>query len=316
MNTIEKISKTQIRKIGQSIRENLISENELNIFNAYRNIYIEVMEYFVNSIKDKLPKPLFIARRLKRLESIKIKLQRFPQMELDRIQDIGGTRAVFKNLNEVKEYIKNIKQINDIPFKLIKENNYISNPKDDGYRSYHLIFECLLENLKGYKVELQIRDLKQHYWATAIEILALINQNNNIKIGKAEEFYKKFFFLSSKLLHNEINSIEIDELKRLNKEYKILDILKGFSLAFNHIDTAIENLIYIIYIDYIEKTVNINPFHKNNIKVASILYKELEKQNNINAVLIDTSDIKNLELAYPNYFGDAREFIKIIEIFI
>ena len=30
MNTIEKISKTQIRKIGQSIRENLISENELN----------------------------------------------------------------------------------------------------------------------------------------------------------------------------------------------------------------------------------------------------------------------------------------------
>ena len=143
MNTIEKISKTQIRKIGQSIRKNLINENELNIFNAYRNIYIEVMEYFVNSIKDKLPKPLFIARRLKRLESIKIKLQRFPQMELDRIQDIGGTRAVFKNLNEVKEYIKNIKQINDIPFKLIKENNYISNPKDDGYRSYHLIFECL-----------------------------------------------------------------------------------------------------------------------------------------------------------------------------
>ena len=33
MNTIEKINKTQIRKIGQSIRENLISENELNFFN-------------------------------------------------------------------------------------------------------------------------------------------------------------------------------------------------------------------------------------------------------------------------------------------
>ena len=29
----------QIRKIGQSIRKNLINENELNFFNAYRNIY-------------------------------------------------------------------------------------------------------------------------------------------------------------------------------------------------------------------------------------------------------------------------------------
>lgn len=313
---MEKISKTKIRKIGKSIKNNLINEEELNIFNIYRNIYIEVMEQFVNSIKNKLPKPLFIARRLKRLESIKIKLQRFPQMELDRIQDIGGTRAVFKNLNEVKEYIKNIKQINDIPFKIIKENDYISNPKNDGYRSYHLIFECLLENLKGYKVELQIRDLRQHYWATAVEILALINQNNNIKIGKAEEFYKRFFFLISKLLHNEINDTEINGLKILNDKHKILEILKGFSLAFNNIDTAIENLIYIIYIDYSNKTVNINPFHKNNIKVASILYKELEKQKDINAVLIDTTDIKNLELAYPNYFGDAKEFIKIVKNFL
>lgn len=313
---MEKISKTKIRKIGKSIKNNLINEEELNIFNIYRNIYIEVMEQFVNSIKNKLPKPLFIARRLKRLESIKIKLQRFPQMELDRIQDIGGTRAVFKNLNEVKEYIKNIKQINDIPFKIIKENDYISNPKNDGYRSYHLIFECLLENLKGYKIELQIRDLRQHYWATAVEILGLINQNNNIKIGKAEEFYKRFFFLTSKLLHNEINDTEINELKILNDKHKILEILKGFSLAFNNIDTAIENLIYIIYIDYSNKTVNINPFHKNNIKVASILYKELEKQKDINAVLIDTTDIKNLELAYPNYFGDAKEFIKIVKNFL
>lgn len=158
MNTIEKISKTQIRKIGQSIRENLISEKELNIFNAYRNIYIEVMELFVNSIKDKLPKPLFIARRLKRLKSIKIKLQRSPQMQLDRIQDIGGTRTVFTNIEDITQYIENIKKIDNSPFRIVKENNYILNPKDDGYRSYHLIFECLLENLKGYKLELQIRE--------------------------------------------------------------------------------------------------------------------------------------------------------------
>lgn len=307
------ISKTLIRKIGHNIKNNIVSEEELNIFNAYRNTYIEVMEELLTSIKDKLPKPLFIARRLKRLESIKIKLQRFPQMELDRMQDIGGTRAVFNNLDEVKEYIKNIRVIENSTFKIIKENDYISNPKDDGYRSYHIVFECLSNKLKGYRVELQIRDLKEHYWATAVEILSVISKSNNLKVGKGEEYYKRFFYLSSKILHNEYDKNEVDELKELDKKYKILDILKGFSLGFNSIDLKIQDLIYIIYMNYNTKEVYVNSFNKKNVEIASLLYKELEKKDNINAVLVDARDIKTLNEAYPNYFGDSKKFINYIE---
>lgn len=307
------ISKTLIRKIGHNIKNNIVSEEELNTFNEYRNTYIEVMEELLTSIKDKLPKPLFIARRLKRLESIKIKLQRFPQMELDRMQDIGGTRAVFNNLDEVKEYIKNIRVIENSTFKIIKENDYISNPKDDGYRSYHIVFECLSDKLKGYKVELQIRDLKQHYWATAVEILSVISKSNNLKVGKGEEYYKRFFYLSSKILHNEYDKNEVDELKELDKKYKILDILKGFSLGFSSIDLKIQDLIYIIYMNYNTKEVYVNSFNKKNVEIASLLYKELEKKDNINAVLVDARDIKTLNEAYPNYFGDSKKFINYIE---
>lgn len=307
------ISKTLIRKIGHNIKNNIVSEEELNTFNEYRNTYIEVMEELLTSIKDKLPKPLFIARRLKRLESIKIKLQRFPQMELDRMQDIGGTRAVFNNLDEVKEYIKNIRVIENSTFKIIKENDYISNPKDDGYRSYHIVFECLLDKLKGYKVELQIRDLKEHYWATAVEILSVISRSNNLKVGKGEEYYKRFFYLSSKILHNEYDKNEVDELKELDKKYKILDILKGFSLGFSSIDLKIQDLIYIIYMNYNTKEVYVNSFNKENVEIASLLYKELEKKDNINAVLVDARDIKTLNEAYPNYFGDSKKFINYIE---
>ena len=307
------ISKTLIIKIGHNIKNNIVSEEELNIFNAYRNTYIEVMEELLTSIKDKLPKPLFIARRLKRLESIKIKLQRFPQMELDRMQDIGGTRAVFNDLEEVKEYIKNIRVIENSTFKIIKENDYISNPKDDGYRSYHIVFECLSNKLKGYRVELQIRDLKEHYWATAVEILSVISKSNNLKVGKGEEYYKRFFYLSSKILHNEYDKNEVDELKELDKKYKILDILKGFSLGFNSIDLKIQDLIYIIYMNYNTKEVYVNSFNKKNVEIASLLYKELEKKDNINAVLVDARDIKTLNEAYPNYFGDSKKFINYIE---
>ena len=307
------ISKTLIRKIGHNIKNNIVSEEELNTFNEYRNTYIEVMEELLAYIKDKLPKPLFIARRLKRLESIKIKLQRFPQMELDRMQDIGGTRAVFNNLDEVKEYIKNIRVIENSTFKIIKENDYISNPKDDGYRSYHIVFECLSDKLKGYKVELQIRDLKEHYWATAVEILSVISKSNNLKIGKGEEYYKRFFYLSSKILHNEYDKNEVDELKELDKKYKILDTLKGFSLGFSSIDFKIQDLFYIIYIKYNAKEVYVRSFNKKNVEEASSLYKDLEKEDNINAVLVDARDIKTLNEAYPNYFGDSKKFINYIE---
>ena len=307
------ISKTLIRKIGHNIKNNIVSEEELNTFNEYRNTYIEVMEELLTSIKDKLPKPLFIARRLKRLESIKIKLQRFPQMKLDKMQDIGGARAVFNNLNEVKEYIKNIRVIENSTFKIIKENDYISNPKDDGYRSYHIVFECLSDKLKGYKVELQIRDLKEHYWATAVEILSVISKSNNLKIGKGEEYYKRFFYLSSKILHNEYDKNEVDELKELDKKYKILDTLKGFSLGFSSIDFKIQDLFYIIYIKYNAKEVYVRSFNKKNVEEASSLYKDLEKEDNINAVLVDARDIKTLKEAYPNYFGDSEKFINYIE---
>ena len=307
------ISKTLIRKIGHNIKNNIVSEQELNTFNEYRNTYIEVMEELLTSIQDKLPKPLFIARRLKRLESIKIKLQRFPQMKLDRMQDIGGTRAVFNNLYEVNEYIKNIRVIENSTFKIIKENDYISNPKDDGYRSYHIVFECLSDKLKGYRVELQIRDLKEHYWATAVEILSVISKSNNLKIGKGEEYYKRFFYLSSKILHNEYDKNEVDKLKELDNKYKILDTLKGFSLGFNSIDLKIQDLFYIIYIKYNAKEVYVNSFNKKNVEEASSLYKDLEKEDNINAVLVDARDIKTLKEAYPNYFGDSEKFINYIE---
>ncbi|EAH6236894.1 GTP pyrophosphokinase, partial [Campylobacter upsaliensis] len=33
----------------------------------------------------------------------------------------------------------------------------------------------------------------------------------------------------------------------------------------------------------------------------------------INAVLVDIDSVKNLKKAYPNYFGNAKEFIKLVE---
>ena len=47
-----------------------------------------------------------IAQRLKRLVSIEAKLRRFPQMRLTQMQDVGGCRAVVRNIDQLNELVK------------------------------------------------------------------------------------------------------------------------------------------------------------------------------------------------------------------
>lgn len=311
------ITKALIRTIGNHLRANTQSDEDLEKLNLYRNTHILVMNTLINTIKDKTPKPLFIARRLKRLSSIKSKLKRFCSMQLDRMQDIGGVRAVFKDIKQAKEYKDKIELLyknEKRALKIVKINDYVTYPKEDGYRGYHIVFEYHKgkEELKSYKIEFQIRDLKQHYWATAVEIFSLISKHN-LKSGEGEEEHKSFFYLCSKLIHNEANKKELNTLKKLNQKHKILSLLSGINLAFHHIDTKQKDLYYLIALNFNKKQLSSYIFHKNELDMASFLYEKLEKDESINAVLIDIDSIKNLKKAYPNYFGNAKEFIKLIQ---
>ncbi|WP_096020411.1 hypothetical protein [Campylobacter lanienae] len=94
-------SKT-VRRAGDNLKLNQAKKDVLDTISTFRSNHVQLMKMLVNTISKKLPKPLFIARRLKRLSSIQAKLQRFNGMCLDRMQDIGGVRAVFKNNNAVR----------------------------------------------------------------------------------------------------------------------------------------------------------------------------------------------------------------------
>lgn len=311
------ISKKLIRKIGEHLKEKSQSEEDLQILNAYRNTHVLVMNTLINTIKNKTPKPLFIARRLKRLSSIKSKLKRFSSMQLDRMQDIGGVRAVFKNKEQAKEYFEKIQTLytnQKRALKITKINDYVNQPKEDGYRGYHLVFEYHKgkEDLKTYKIEFQIRDLNQHYWATAVEIFSLVSKHN-LKSGEGEIEHKSFFYLCSKLIHNEADDKDLKQMIKLNQKHKFLNLLSSINLAFSKIDTKQKDLYYLIALHLNQKQLSFYPFNQNDLKHASLLYKELEKDDNINAVLVDIDSVKNLKKAYPNYFGNAKEFIKLVE---
>ena len=53
--------------------------------------------------------------------------------------------------------------------KILQEKDYITQGKDSGYRSYHVIIEYTVQSLEGpktIKAEIQVRTLAMNFWAT------------------------------------------------------------------------------------------------------------------------------------------------------
>lgn len=313
---MNKLSNKLIRKAGANLSLDQESGEDLNIISAFRTSHIYLMDTLIKTIKNKLPKPILIARRLKRLSSIKNKLKRFNTMQLDRMQDIAGVRALFKSDQDVFEYANNLREIYSKPnttFELIKESDYISTSKLDGYRSYHMIFKYIgtKEELKNRNIELQLRTLLHHYWATAVEIWD-IQSRSSIKSGKGDEIDKRFFYLCSNLLNGD-NTV-IGEIIAIDKEYNILKKLNSLRVVTNNLTTNKDGY-YLASLDYNSNVLTLIYFNNDDksILAANTTYKLLETEPNIDSVLVKINDANRLKKAYPNYFLDAKNFIKEIK---
>lgn len=109
--------------------------------------------------------------RIKSYESIKAKLKRKELPEdvptvLEQINDLVGIRAVCTYTDDLYQIVKMLYEQRDV--KVVKEKDYIKNPKKSGYRSLHLILEipiCLQCETHWVKIELQLRTAAMDYWA-------------------------------------------------------------------------------------------------------------------------------------------------------
>lgn len=308
-----RVSNTAVRKAGLSLKNNSTTKEDLDVISTFRSNHIQLMKMLVKTISKKLPKPLFIARRLKRLSSIQAKLQRFEGMCLDRMQDIGGVRAVFKNNNEVKQFVESIKEVylgKRSVLEIVKENDYITRPKADGYRSYHIVFKYngKIDEVNGYHIELQLRDLLQHYWATAVEILAL-RSSTNIKAGYGDEHFKRFFWLCAELFAGAKEHKY--EIRELDKKHNILFLLKGLNVVADKLEKAgNEESLYLMVLDAKDGILKLTAFSKGEQLLAQAMYQSMETNDSMQSVLVSIDSIKKLKKAYPNYFLDAKNFIK------
>ena len=113
-----------------------------------------------------------ITHRLKKPESIRNKmLQKGLPLEYeimrDEITDIGGIRVVCSYINDIYAIANMLKQQDDIL--TVREKDYISKPKKNGYRSYHLIVAIpvfLSSEKQIIPVEIQMRTIAMDFWAS------------------------------------------------------------------------------------------------------------------------------------------------------
>ncbi|MFN8278651.1 MAG: RelA/SpoT domain-containing protein [Saprospiraceae bacterium] len=331
-----KYSRKQISKAGEVLlTSKSIDDREeaLNLINNWRTNHLHPLVTLKNSLLRLLSKtnivPILVSQRLKRLSSIEYKLDLNPDMGLGGMQDIGGFRAVLKDVKDLEKLKKAL--INQrTPHKLERVVDYVSLPKNTGYQSIHFVYKYTSrkDDFDGLKLELQIRTKLQHNWATAVETAGIITKTS-LKSNQGPDDWLDFFKVVSSLFAikeklpvlEEHKTLSMEELmiKCFNycKDIKILTKLIAIRVTSNKIES--DNFpgdYYLLNININEKFVNIQIFNKNHFEDATNEYLKLEKVINPNdnaVVLVSASSIKTLKKAYPSYFLDTSEFIKAVE---
>ena len=113
-----------------------------------------------------------IKTRLKSMESIMDKLYRkklpFEVSSVEEyLTDVAGIRVICPFIEDIYRLADCLLQQDDV--RLIGIKDYIKNPKDNGYRSLHLIVEIpifLQNEKKQMKVEVQLRTIAMDFWAS------------------------------------------------------------------------------------------------------------------------------------------------------
>lgn len=336
-------SRRQINEAGNVLRTETANQKEyetaLKIVDNWRAAHAYPLHVFYMNLRRRAGSrtDILVVERLKRLESITGKLQREEGMQLYRMQDLGGCRMVLPTLEEVYSYSEKF-QKSKIRHEWKKTNDYIKSPKESGYRSLHLIYKFKtrtpgkdIYNQYPMQIELQFRTHLQHIWATALETIGYFT-NQALKAGQGSEVVMRFFVVVSSLFAikegspvvpgttNDEKEL-IDEIKQINQQHHILDMLRAIRVAIEH---DVENIpdkqgYYILQLDYKEHLLRRRFFKPSELDKANKVYDQLEANRSnalLDIVLVRASSYTTVKAAYPNYFMDIGEFIDIISDYL
>ncbi len=158
-----------------------------------------------------------IDSRIKKPESIVEKLQRknFP-VNLDSVfnnlNDVAGIRVVCSFIDDIYNVAAMLAKQDDIT--VVRVKDYIKEPKENGYRSYHMIVEIpvyFAEEKKNMRVEVQLRTKAMDFWASLEHQLKYKSHSE-----EREDIAAELFECAQGLAHADEKMLELR--RRINDE--------------------------------------------------------------------------------------------------
>ncbi len=319
-------SKSRVNKAGNNVRNGSYTPEDLEVIEEWRASHRAVLNTFQETLRRRTRSTdIVVAQRHKRKSTITDKLDRLPNMQLSRMDDVAGFRLIFPTLEDLYSFRTKFhnakfrhKRRNDID-----KYDYISKPKHTGYRGIHDVYVYDVNSdigraLKGLLVEIQYRTLIQHSWATAVEVIGFITESQP-KFEQGDTRYQDAMMLSSEILarsHENLkgpypdlsNAELLKRFSKIDKNLNLLNRLRGL-IAVKKASSEKRNAILIF-----SKSADLEIRTFRTAPEALRCLFELEKEMPENdIVLVKADKSEDIRLAFKNYFSDANDFVFLVE---
>jgi ppGpp synthetase/RelA/SpoT-type nucleotidyltranferase len=262
----------------------------------------------------------FSYSRVKRMVSIRKKLSR-TTTKFNQIQDLGGCRAILNTAEAYSEIIEEYK--NGISAHTLRlDRDYVASPKPSGYRGHHFVLQFQSEpesyQYHDRQIEVQVRTVLQHAWATALEAVGMM-KNQDLKGGEGDaDWLRLFALMASEFAEEERCAIvpgtpqsrveRRRELVELDKKLRALVFLENINTAISYIPRYYGGgKLFLIELDIVNKNVNVEAI-RQPINAAEQYMQIEQSRPGVISVLTEIEKAHDLKRAFPNYFGDVQIF--------
>ncbi len=322
----------QVGRAGKALISPLSSSEErtkaLAVVNYWREIHAEALQRALEDIERVcgVASNILIAGRIKKLATIVDKLNR-PRTpsDLQTMYDIAGCRLVVPDMATLNQVHCELAKISAFDGPKTDRHDYIARPRSSGYRGRHVILRY--DDLAcGHKlfVEVQLRTVLQHAWATAVEMHD-VAVKTRLKFNEIDNPIGRFFKKAALLIVQMEEGDKIDaSVIRAHSEGKselsyalqATETLKAANDAVYFLpDDANEDAADYYLVDLVadEQTLELTPL--DSIAALSRYFEEegADRDGERDLVLTKGSSKEKLAKLYPNYFGDISDFVKLIE---